>query len=43
MKGPLNDYSLFLTQDYITTTIETTTGVFSVRTDGRLEATDTLE
>ena len=34
---------LFLTQDFITTTIETTTGVFSVRTDGRLETTDTLE
>ena len=38
-----DDYFLFLIQDYITTTIETTTGVFSVWTDCRLEATDTLE
>ena len=41
MKGPLT-IILFMTQDFITTTIETTSGVFSVRTNGRLEATHTL-
>ena len=40
MKGPLTIF-FFWTQDFIT--IETTTGVFNVRTDGRLETTDTLE
>ena len=39
MKCPLT----IISQDFITTTIETTTGVFSVRTDGRLETTDMLE
>ena len=39
MKVPL---TIILTQDFISTTIETTTGVFSVRTDGRLENKDTL-
>ena len=36
------DFILVLTLDFITTTIKTTTGVFSVRTDGWLEATDPL-
>ena len=38
-----DDNFMFLTQDFITKTIETTTGVFSVRTDGRFETTDTQE
>ena len=43
MKGPLTILMYFFYTGFYTTTIETTTGVFSMRTDGRLETTDTLE